>query len=236
MVRLSGSVRKPGSQFKEDVMPRSLSLIAACLLALVFCSPGRGQDSHSLGDTARESQKDKDGRPPAKVFTNEDMHPVSEGISAALGAPKHDADKQGSDGHDVDNHSGNRSNDGSLEKLQELLNQLASMDRAMLVKNVLGSTPPNFPGLVKWEEELFVAKQTFVSQSRDALQKEKQLEDSVEDMKGAPDPNDPRLKTVVAKLQEIMEETQQANAAFQAVITEGKNLVAQHGHEQHDRR
>jgi hypothetical protein len=214
-------------------MPRSLSLIAACLLALVFCSPGRSQDSRSLGDTARESQKekDRDGKPPAKVFTNEDMHPVSEGISAALGAPKHDADKPNSQGPEVENHSGNRSGDQSLDKLQDLLNQLASMDRAMLVKNVLGSTPPNFPGLVKWEEELFSAKQTFVSQSRDALQKEKQLEESVVDMKGAPDPNDPRLKTVVAKLQEIMEETQQANATFQAVITEGKNLVGQHEHE-----
>jgi len=150
----------------------------------------------------RESlNKDRDGRPPAKVFTNEDMHPVSESISAALGAgPKRDVDKQGSDGHDVDSHSGNRSGNESLEKLQEMLDQLASMDRAILVKNFLGSTPPNFPGLVKSEEELFAAKQTFVSQCRDALQKEKQLEESVEDMKGAPDPNDPRLKTIVANL------------------------------------
>jgi hypothetical protein len=196
-------------------MPRSLSLIAACLLALVFCSPGRGQDSHSLGDTAKQSQKDKDSKPPAKVNTNEDMNPVSQGISSALGpGGKHD---------------GNRSADESLEQLQSMLDQIASMDRATLVKNVLGDTPPNSPAFAKWEDELFAAKQTFVSQSRDALQKEKQLEGSVEDMKGAQDPNDPRVKTIVAKLQDIMQETQQANAAFQAVITEGKGFAGQNG-------
>jgi hypothetical protein len=213
-------------------MPRSLSLIAACLLALIFCSPGRGQDSRSLGDAARESQKDKDkdSKPPAKVFTNDNMNAVSQGISSALGAgAKHDTDRRDSGGHDVDRHDGDRSADESLEKLQSMLNQLAAMDRTTLVKNVLGGNPTNSPGLVKWEDELFAAKQTFVSQSRDALQKEKQLEDSVEDMKGAPDPNDPRVKTIVAKLQDIMQETQNANAAFQVVISEGKGFAVQNG-------
>jgi hypothetical protein len=196
-------------------MPRSLSLIAACLLALVFCSPGRGQDSRSLDDTARQSQKDKDSKPPAKVNTNDDMHAVSAGISSALGArAKHDGDRGANE---------------SLENLQAMLDQLASMDRDTLVKNVLGGTPPNSPGLAKWEDELFAAKQTFVSQSRDALRKERQLEGSVDEMKGAPDPNDPRVKTIVAKLQDIMQETQQANAAFQTVITEGKGFAGPNG-------
>ena len=75
---------------------------------------------------------------------------------------------------------------------------------------------------------MFTAKQTLLSVSRDALQKEKQLEDSVEDMKGSPDPNDPRVKTIVAKLQDIMQETQNANAAFQAVISEGKGFAGKH--------
>jgi hypothetical protein len=218
-------------------MPRSLSLIAACLLALVFCSPGRGQDSHSLGDKARQLQKDgdNDNKPPAKVITNDEMKPVSEGISSALGeGPRHDADSHDADsheagGHDVDKHGGNQAADESLEKLQSMLDQLASMDRTTLVKNVLGGNPSNFPGRAKWEDKMFVAKQTFVSQSRDALQKERQLEDSVEEMKGTPDPNDPRVKTIVAKLQQIFQETQQANASFQAVIAEGKDLAAKSG-------
>jgi TATA-binding protein-associated factor Taf7 len=192
-------------------MPRSLSPIAACLLALVFCSPGRGQDSRSAGETARQSQKDKDSKPPVKVITNEDMKPVSAGISSALGAGvKHDEDRGANE---------------RLEYLQAMLDQLASMDRATLVKNVLGGNPSNSPGLAKWENELFAAKQTFVSQSRDALRKEKQLQESVEDMKAGLDPNDPRLKTIVEKLQDISQETQEANAAFQAVITEGKGFA-----------
>ena len=196
-------------------MPRSLSLIAACLLALVFCSPGRGQDSRSLRETANQSQNNKDGKPPAKGIPNTNINPVSAGISSALGAGA--------------KHDGDRAADESLEKLQAMLDQIASMDRATLVKNVLGGTPLNSPGLAKWEDNLFAAKQTFVSQSRDALRKERQLQDSVEDMKGGPDPNDPRVKTIVAKLQDIMQETQQANTAFQTVITEGKGFAGQNG-------
>jgi hypothetical protein len=196
-------------------MPRSLSLIAACLLALVFCSPGRGQDSRSLRETANQSQKNKDSKPSTKVIPNANTNPVSAGISSALGAGA--------------KHNGDRAADESLEKLQAMLDQVASMDRATLVKNVLGGTPPNSPGLAKWEDELFAAKQTFVSQSRDALRKERQLQDSVEDMKGGPDPNDPRVKTIVAKLQDIMQETQQANTAFQTAITEGKGFAGQNG-------
>ena len=196
-------------------MPRSLSLIAACLLALVFCSPGRGQDSRSLREPANQSQKEKDGKPLAKGVPNANINPVSAGISSALGAGA--------------KHGGDRGADASLEQYQAMLNQIASMDRATLVKNVLGGPPLNLPGLAKWEDDLFAAKQTFVSQSRDALQKERQLQESVEDMKGGPDPNDPRVKTIVAKLQDIMQETQQANAAFEAVITEGKGFAGPSG-------
>jgi len=196
-------------------MPRSLSLIAACLVALVFCSPGRGQDSSSLRETANRSQKDKDAKPSAKAIPNANINPVSEGISSALGAGA--------------KHDGDRGADASLEQYQAMLDQIASMDRSTLVKNVLGGPPLNSPGLAKWEDDLFAAKQTFVSQSRDALRKERQLQESVEDMKGGPDPNDPRVKTIVAKLQDIMQETQEANAAFQAVITEGKGFAGPSG-------
>ena len=45
-------------------MARNLNLIAACALALVTCAPARAQDSPatspSLGDLARQAQKDKD--------------------------------------------------------------------------------------------------------------------------------------------------------------------------------
>ena len=63
-------------------MPRSLHLFAACALALIFCLPGHGQDSPSLGDLARQAQKDKSNAPAKKVFTNDDL-PSSSGLGSS---------------------------------------------------------------------------------------------------------------------------------------------------------
>ncbi len=203
-------------------MSRSLSLIAACALALVFCAPGRGQDSPSLGDLARQAQKDKANKPPAKVITNDDMPSASSGISSALGAGPSSAPQPEAAGKS----DAVQSPAEGIEKLQSMLDQLDTLDRATLASNVLGGNTSNFPGRAKWEEKLFAAKQNFVSQSRDALQKARQLEASVEGMKNPQDPNDPRVKSMAAKLQQLMQESQQASASFQAVIAEGKDLAA----------
>jgi hypothetical protein len=203
-------------------MPRSLSLIAVCALALVFCSPARGQDSPSLGDLARQAQKDKTNKPPAKVITNDDMPSSSGGISSALGAAPAQAAQPGAPGKP----DAVQSPAEGLEKLQTVLDQLDASDRATLATNVLEGNTANFPGREKWEEKLFAAKQTFVSQGRDVLQKLRQLEASVEGTKDIQDPNDPRVKSVTAKLQQLLQENQQASASFQAVIAEGKDLAA----------
>src|ERR1700686_527604 len=117
-------VRRPGSRPQEDTMLRSLSFIAACALALVFCSPGRGQDSPSLGDLARKAQKDKANKPTAKVITNDDMPSSSGGISPALGG--------GLGGQIVQPGSAGKTNElqspaESLEKLQSVVDQLDSL-------------------------------------------------------------------------------------------------------------
>src|ERR1700730_942561 len=69
----------------EDKMPRFLNLIAACALALVFGVTGRGQDSPSLGDVARQAQKDKAKKAPAKVITNDDTPSSCVGRASSLG-------------------------------------------------------------------------------------------------------------------------------------------------------
>ena len=205
-------------------MDRKLSLIAACAVALVVCAPGRGQDTPqdtmpSLGDLARKAQKDKANKPSAKVLTNDDVSSGSGGISSALGKG---AVQPGAAG----NSDAPQSPAEAFEKLQTMLDQLDAMDRATLVSNVLDGNTSNFPGRAKWEEKLFAAKQLYVTQTRDALQRARQLEASVDGMKTAPDPNDPRLKRMAAILQQLMQENQQAAAVFQSVITEGKNLAA----------
>ena len=55
-------------------MPRTLHLLASFALAAALGLPAQGQDSPSLGDLARQAQKDKANAPAAKkVFTNEDL-------------------------------------------------------------------------------------------------------------------------------------------------------------------
>ena len=203
-------------------MPRNLSLIAACALALFFCSPGRAQDSPSLGDLARQAQKDKANKPPAKVITNDDMPSRSGGIGSAPGGGSGRVVQPGAAGN-----SGEIQSPGEgLERLQASVDHLDSLDRATLATDVLEGNSSDFPGRAKWEEKLFAAKQTFVSQTRVILQKARQLTASSESIKDAEDPNDSRVKTLAAKLDQLVQQAQQSSAAFQAVVTEGKNLAA----------
>jgi len=202
-------------------MPRSLSLIIACALALVFCASGRGQDSPSLGDLARQAQKDKANKPTAaKVITNDDMPSSSGSIAPALGGGR--VVQPGSAG----NPGAIQSPEQGLQILQASVDHLDSLDRATLAKDVLEGNVSDFAGRAKWEEKLFNAKQTFVSKTRIVLQKARQLTASAEGIKDAEDQNDPRVKNLSAKLQQLVEETQANSAAFQAVVMEGKDLAA----------
>src|ERR1700676_2698099 len=116
----------------EDTMPRFLSLIAACALALVFSSPGRGQDSPSLGDLARQAQKDKANKPQAKVITNDDMPSTSGGLAPGLGGGR-----VVQPGASAGNPGAINSPEEGLQKLQADVEHLDSLDRATLAKDVL---------------------------------------------------------------------------------------------------
>jgi hypothetical protein len=204
-------------------MTRTGSLIAVCALALSFCPSGRAQDSPSLGDVARQAQKDKASKPVAKVITNDDMPSTSRGISSALGAAPAQTVQTAAAGKT----EAAQSPAEAFQNLQSQLDQLDSMDRATLVNNVLQGNTSDFPGRARWEEKLFAAKQTFVSHSRDVLQRVTQLKASADATKGSSDPNDPGAKTITAKVQQLIQEAEQASASFRAVIEEGKDLAAQ---------
>jgi len=208
-------------------MPRRLSLIAACALALVTCASARAQDSPSsspsLGDIARQAQKDKANKPPAKVLTNDDMSSGSGGSSALL---------DGSAGQSEQMASGNKSGAApspteKLAKMEALLDQVESLDRATLVRTALEGKDSDFPGRAKWEERLLAAKQAYVTQARDEVQKAREIVASADSLKGVQDPNDPRVKDVKAKLQSLVREAVQTESAFQAVMIEGRDLAAQ---------
>jgi hypothetical protein len=204
-------------------MPRTPSLIAVCALALAVCAPGHGQDSPSLGDLARQAQKDKANKPAAKVLTNDDLSSGSGGVTSALGSGLGQVAPSGA----AANPGAAATPDDQLNRLESLLRQVDSLDRATLAHNVLQDKDINFPGRAKWEERLFAAKQTYVTQGRAMLQKARQIEASAENLKGSQDPNDPRAKDLAAKLQDLVRDGVQVGAAFQAVMMEGRDLASQ---------
>jgi hypothetical protein len=212
-------------------MTRNLNLIAACALALVTFVSARAQDltstssSPSLGEIARQAQKDKEkdkaNKAAAKVFTNENLpsNPggVSDGVGGGLGLP-----------------AGSKSGEAltpaeKLARTEILLNYIESLDRATLVHNALNGRDVDFPGRARWEDRLVAARQVYVAQGRDMIQKAKEIVASADSLKGAAaqDPNDPRVKEMGVKLQALIRDAVRTDSGFQAVMMEGRDLAAQ---------
>ena len=211
-------------------MARNLNLIAACALALIISHPParkiRRRILPSLGDLARQAQKDKDkqaNKATAKVLTNDDIPSGSGGASATLGgglgqtAQLTPGGKPGADPSPAE----------KLAKLEAVVDRVEALDRATLVRNVLNGNDIDFPGRAKWEERLFAAKQTYVAQARDLIQKARQIVASADSLKGNQDPSDPRVKEMSVRLQALTREAVQTDSAFQAVMIEGRDLAAQ---------
>lgn len=194
-----------------------LSLVAGCALALAVGVAARDQGSQSLGDIARQAQKDKAGKAAVKVVTNDDLPSTSSGDPLGQAARTSASGKPGAEATPSE----------QLEKLEALLNAVDSLDRTTLAKSVLQEKDVNFPGRAQWEQRLFTAKQTYVTQGRALIAKARQIADSADSLKDIKDPNDPRAKDMKGKLQDLMRDAVQTGAAFQAVIIEGRDLASQ---------
>ena len=107
------------------------------------------------------------------------------------------------------------------------MNMIDSLDQATLVKDVLRGSDSDFPGRGKWEERLYAAKQTYALQGHELVQKAKQILVSADNLQGVQNPNDPRVKEMANRLQELVRDGVRADAAFQAVILEGRDLASQ---------
>jgi hypothetical protein len=101
------------------------------------------------------------------------------------------------------------------------------MDRATLVRAVLEGVDSNFPGRSQWEQKMYAAKLVYVAQGRELIQKAKQLQASAQSLQGGKDPNDPRVKDLTNKLKELVRDGVRADAAFQALMLEGRDLASQ---------
>lgn len=203
-------------------MPRSLILIAVCGAALAFAAPGRAQDSQSLGDIARQAQKDKakNNKPVAKVLTDDDLQTGQSGLVPNLQAAAPPPATGGSPAQVQSPQQG-------LSELDAGLAHLESLDRTALAMEVLSGNSANFPGRAEWEQRLFAAKQKFVAQTRTIMQKVKEIAASASTMHDSQDPNDPRVKNLAARLQQLVAQAQENGDVFKSVAEEGRQLAAQ---------
>ena len=208
-------------------MPRIVSLMAACAMALCLCSPARSQDSPSLGDLARQAQRDKEksSKPAAKVLTNDDLPSAPGGASGGLSGNLGQFAHPPTDGKS----SAAPTPEQRLAAMDAVLDKVESLDRATLIRNALNGKDVYFPGRAKWEERLLAAKLDYLVHGRDLVQKARQIVSSANGIEGKPDPNDPRVKELGAQLQALIGEAVRTDSALQAVVMEGRDLAAQAG-------
>jgi len=200
-------------------MLRKMSFLSASVMILFFCLPGHSQDSPSLGDLARKLQKEKGNTPATKTITNDDIPSASVPASPVLGEVSNSKvpAKPGASAAPTD----------ELARVESLVNKIDSMDRATLMKAVLEGVDLNFPGRSQWEQKMYAAKLAYVSQGRDLIQRAKQLSVSAQSLQGNKNPDDTRVKDLTNKLKELVQNGTRADAAFQAVILEGRDLAGQ---------
>jgi hypothetical protein len=205
-------------------MRKTLGILGAFSLALTLVLPAFAQDSPSLGDLARQAQKDKEkdkaNKAAAKVFTNDDM-PSSTGFAGAAFGGAGSSAQGGRSGADLTPSQ-------QLDQLDAVVSKVASLDKATLVRNVLQEkSDVQFPGRAAWEQRLMAARDAYVAQNRIMIQKARQIVGSAEGMKGTtPDPNDPRVKDLAAKLQTLSRDAVRTDAGLEAVVNEGRDLAS----------
>jgi hypothetical protein len=207
---------------KEGAMFRTSSLIAVCFVSLALCTFGRAQDSPSLGELARQAQKNKPNAPAKKVFTNDDF---SSG-SPAGSSSENSASASGSGTPGAPAKPGEPPTpDQALDHMEGVIKEMDSLDRPALAKLALEGVDRDFPGRSAWEEKLFAAKQVYVSQGRDFVRKARQMQASVEPAKDSQGTKDSTTKDQPDRMQSIVQYGARIEAAFQEVIAEGRDLA-----------
>jgi hypothetical protein len=200
-------------------MLRRLVILAA--VAAMFSAPGRTQDTQpSLGDLARQSRSQKGTTAPKAVITNDDLPSSSGDKLLALG--------NSSDPGSASKTDPESSAQASLTRLETVVKKIDSMDRAELLKAALQDANPNFPGHADWEDHLMSAKRSYVSQGLDLVDRCRRLLATAHALQAdKATPDDPRVKELNNNLKDMIRDAVRTDAAFQAVIMEGRDLAHQ---------
>jgi hypothetical protein len=223
-----------GACQKDFDMGRKLILTTVCAITLAFCGSGHAQDSPSLGDLARQAQKNKSNAPAKKVFTNDDFAPApaaAPSIDSGLAASDTATPSPAAPGAPA---AAGKSNEPptalqAIDRMEGVINQMDTLDRAALAKFVLQGVDKNFPGRPAWEEKLFSAKQVFVTQGRDFIRKARSMVANAEPAKDAQGTNGSGASAAPAatddRLQGMIQYGARIESAFQEVISEGRDLA-----------
>jgi hypothetical protein len=204
---------------------RKVSYLAAVLLAMGLWTPGYGQDPPSLGEIARQTRKDKEkSKAPAKtVVTDEDL--PSSKSAGGLGNL--------ADAKRLVNPDAGSPASADLDRAEEALSRLDSMDRVALAKFILEGSDVDFPNRRAWEDKMFEAKQVYIVRSRALIQEMKRILASAQSLRasqsgqGNLSANDPRMQELVRRIKLIAQEASRTDATFQAILLGGRDLAKQ---------
>jgi len=200
------------------------NVLFGLLLSMVFALPlcAQEQQEQSLGDIARQARKAKENRDKSaptqtKTFTDENMP------SSAAG--KADLDQLASPNASPAERIATARR--ALERGKQLLDTLEPMDRAALAGLALQGQNENFPGRRAWEEKLFAAKEHYVSHGRDLFRQTEDLLRTMESLLsgGKLSPSDPRYTDLSHKALQLIQDANQTDADFQAIVLQGQDLA-----------
>ncbi len=206
-------------------MIRKLGILAGLAILLGICSAARAQETApppSLGDVARKNREEKAKNPQSSkhTLTNDDIF-TSRGVSS-MGSGA------------VANEPSPRGQKVVAEVLKKLdvaelaFQRLDSMDRAQLGLAVLRGDGHAFPGREAWEERLYLAKNLYVSHERTLGRELRQLMSEALALEAAKVPEtDPRFAALEERLKTVSAGVSREEAAFNAVIAEGRELAKQ---------
>jgi hypothetical protein len=184
----------------------------------------------SLADAARlaRQNKDKSAAPAKRVFTDEDVAAAGHGDSRSSSVSNLTAQpKSGS-------HSSPKADSSTpmgqawagIDRAENSLDQLAPLDRASLARVVLEGNDVDFPGRRAWEDRLYVAKETYVAESRQLVDEMKSLMDNAQSFQ-SPDgaakgtAENPQAQELVGRAQRLLLQAKTTEGNFKAVMQEG---------------
>lgn len=213
-------------------MLRKLSILFTLALALVPWQASYAQDPQpSLGDVARQARKDKENKktPPKAVITEDTLPSSGAGGGLAFGdlgvTSSGNSSSKSSASSSAEASSAMDKAIAKLDQADAALNRVAPMDRTMLAKLALQDDDVNFPGRREWETKLYDAKQIYVAHGHDLLAQTRELlaeAQAVGDKGSASE-----RSALMSRLQSVMQDANRTEAAFMAIIMEGKDLAKQ---------